>query len=60
MVRYPSPQSFMTMLRSGLRPDGSAISSVMPFGSLRQMNEVDVFALHAYLQALPARRAGQR
>ncbi|SHH16214.1 cytochrome c [Massilia sp. CF038] len=60
MVRYPSPQSFMAMLRSGLRPDGSAISSVMPFGSLRQMNEVDVFALHAYLQALPARRAGQR
>ncbi|HEY0062409.1 MAG TPA: cytochrome c [Telluria sp.] len=58
MVRYPNPQSFMAMLRSGVRPDGSEISRVMPFGSLRQMNEVDVFALHAYLQSLPPRKAG--
>jgi len=60
MARYPNPEAFMAMLRSGLRPDGSAISSVMPFASLRQMNEVDVRALHAYLSTLPPRAAGRR
>jgi len=59
MVRYPSAEALMTMLRSGVRPDGSAISSVMPFGSLRQMNDTDVRALHAYLVTLPPRAAGQ-
>ena len=60
MARYPSAEAFMAMLRSGRRPDGSAISSVMPFASLRQMNEVDVRALHAYLATLPPRAAGKR
>jgi mono/diheme cytochrome c family protein len=58
MVRYQSPEAFMAMLRSGQRPDGSKISSVMPFGSLRQMNDTDVRALHSYLQSLPPRAAG--
>jgi cytochrome c553 len=60
MARYPNAEVFMTMLRSGRRPDGSAISRVMPFGSLSQMNEVDAHALHAYLQTLPPRPAGGR
>jgi len=60
MQRYPSADSFMAMLRSGRRPDGSAISPVMPFGSLSQMNDVDVRALHAYLRQLPPRAAGGR
>jgi hypothetical protein len=47
------------MLRSGRRPDGSAISPVMPFGSLRQMNDTDLRALYAYLKSVPARRTGQ-
>ena len=60
MKQYPTPEAFMAMLRSGKRPDGSAISSVMPFGSLREMNDVDVRALHSYLQTLPPRAAGGR
>lgn len=60
MTRYPNAELFMEMLRSGRRPDGSAISNVMPFGSLSQMNEVDARALHAYLQTLPPRPAGGR
>lgn len=60
MARYPTPASFMAMLRSGKRPDGSAISRVMPFDSLRQMNDTDLLALHSYLQTLPPRPAGQR
>lgn len=60
MVRYPTPEVFTTMLRSGTRPDGTPISSVMPFGSLKQMNDTDVHALHAYLKTLPPHMAGGR
>jgi mono/diheme cytochrome c family protein len=60
MKQYPTPEAFIAMLRSGKRPDGSAISSVMPFGSLREMNDVDARALHQYLQTLPPRAAGGR
>ncbi|MFL6674971.1 MAG: c-type cytochrome [Massilia sp.] len=60
MVRYPTPEIFLAMMRSGHRPDGSPISPVMPFGSLGQMNDVDLRALHAYLQTVPAREAGKR
>jgi mono/diheme cytochrome c family protein len=60
MPRYTSPEAFMRMLKSGKRPDGSAISKVMPFGSLRQMSETDMLALHGYLKTLPPRAAGGR
>jgi mono/diheme cytochrome c family protein len=60
MTHYRTPEAFIAMLRSGKRADGSAISSVMPFGSLRQMNDVDLQALHRYLQNLPPRKAGGR
>lgn len=57
--RYKAPADFVAMLRSGKRPDGSAIQ-VMPFGSLSKMSDADAQALHAYLLTLPARPAGQR
>jgi mono/diheme cytochrome c family protein len=60
MANYRTPEAFMAMLRSGKRPDGSDISRVMPFGSLREMNDVDVRALHSYLLTLPPRAAGGR
>jgi hypothetical protein len=59
MGRYKNAAQFMAMMRSGKRPDGSAIQ-VMPFGSLSAMNDVDTQALYAYLQTVPARPAGQR
>ena len=60
MTRYGTPELFMAMLRSGHRPDGSAISKVMPFASLGALNDTDVRALHAFLLALAPRPAGQR
>lgn len=60
MTRYATPELFITMLRSGRRPDGTAISSVMPFGSLGKMNETELRALYAYIKSVPAREAGQR
>lgn len=57
MVRYPDADSLMRMFRTGRRPDGTPVR-VMPFESLREMNETDVRALHLYLESLPARAPG--
>jgi mono/diheme cytochrome c family protein len=59
MVRYATAEQFVAMLHSGRRPDGKAISPVMPFGSLRQMNDTDMRALYAYLKTAPPRDAGR-
>ena len=59
MPRYPDTQAFVAMLRSGKRPDGSAIK-VMPFESLRELDDTDTQALYAYLKTVPERDAGQR
>src|SRR5262249_56270225 len=32
--RYPNVEAFAAMFRSGNRPDGSAVNTVMPFGML--------------------------
>ena len=59
MLHYPDAKAFAAMLKSGKRPDGSAIA-VMPFESLREMNDIDVAALHLYLKRLSPRPAGGR
>lgn len=59
LARYPDVNSFVTMLRSGKRADGTAIR-VMPFESLRELNDTDAQALYAYLKTVPAKAAGQR
>jgi len=59
MTAYKDGAQFAAMFKSGKRPDGSAIA-VMPFESLREMNEVDVQALYVYLKTVPARPFGQR
>jgi len=58
MARYRDAAEFVAMLRSGLRPDGTAIT-VMPFESLRVLSDVDAQALYAFLKTVPARPAGQ-
>jgi mono/diheme cytochrome c family protein len=60
MARYDDAGKFVAMMRTGRRPDGSEVSRVMPFASLRNMNDVDLNAVYAYLATLPARRAGER
>jgi mono/diheme cytochrome c family protein len=53
MSRYGSAEQFAAMMRSGKRPDGSAVSEVMPFASLRNINDTDLGALYAYLKGYP-------
>jgi len=52
---------FARALRTGRRPDGSAIDSTnMPIRLLRQMTDVEISALYAYLRTLPPREYGNR
>ncbi|TFZ07186.1 c-type cytochrome [Ramlibacter henchirensis] len=51
MQLYPDADSMLKMFRTGKRPDGSEVQ-VMPFGSLKNMSETDVRALHLYLRTL--------
>jgi len=60
LARYAGEREFVAMLRSGRRPDGSAVSAVMPFASLRQLDDEDASALYRYLRTVPAYPAGQR
>jgi mono/diheme cytochrome c family protein len=60
LARYPDADAMFAMFRTGKRPDGSAVSTVMPFAGLREMNETDVRALYLHLKSVPARSSGQR
>ena len=59
MARYKDAAAFVAMLRSGKRPDGTAIQ-VMPFGSLSKLSDVDAQAIYEFLKTVPARPAGGR
>lgn len=56
--QYPSAASLAAMFRSGKRPDGSAVSSVMPFSMLNQMSDDDIGALYSFLRTLRAAKQG--
>jgi len=60
MRAYAGTADFRRMMRTGKRPDGSAVSPVMPFASLSQMSDTDLDATFAYLASLPARGTGER
>lgn len=57
MARYARSSDFIAMLRSGKRPDGTAIQ-VMPFESLGQLSDVDAQALHLFLTTPSAGTVG--
>ncbi|GCL62133.1 c-type cytochrome [Pseudaquabacterium pictum] len=58
MARYADAGQFMAMLRTGHRPDGSAVSPVMPFAALRAIDDADAVALYQHLRRLPPVDAG--
>jgi mono/diheme cytochrome c family protein len=60
LKRYENSAALRAMFRTGKRPDGSAVSTVMPFPSLQVLNDTDVDALYAYLKTLAPRAAGNR
>lgn len=52
VARYADLVAFRSMMQTGRRPDGSAIA-VMPFDAFARYTDVDLQALHLYLQSLP-------
>ncbi len=60
MQAYAQAEAFVAAMRSGKRPDGSAISPVMPFAAIAQMSDTDLRALHLFLRQVPAKAAGGR
>ena len=54
MARYGSTAMFVSMMRTGKRPDGSDISKVMPFGSLKELDDTDLAAVYLFLKSLSA------
>jgi mono/diheme cytochrome c family protein len=52
--RYADAGAFVTMLKTGKRPDGSSIA-VMPFETLRELSDTDARAMHVYLRSLAGR-----
>lgn len=55
-----SQADFKRALRTGRRPDGSAIDTLMPWRGFSHMSEVELDALYAYLRSVPAREYGNR
>ena len=60
MARYDSADKFIVMMRTGKRLDGSEVSKVMPFMSLRNINDTDLNAMHTYLKTLPPKKTAER
>jgi mono/diheme cytochrome c family protein len=60
MPAYDTPAKFRAMMRTGMRPSGSPVNPAMPFGALKNMTDVDLDAMYAYLKTAPAREAGGR
>ncbi|MEZ4730013.1 MAG: cytochrome c [Caldilineaceae bacterium] len=49
-----SEAEFINTLRTGLRPDGTAINSAMPWWVLAQQTDDELGAIYRYLRSLPA------
>lgn len=56
-----SERDFAHLLKSGLRPDGTPIDSAnMPIRITKHLDDVEVKALYAFLQSVPAKEYGGR
>ncbi len=60
MPAYDSAEKFRAMMRTGKRPNGGDVNPVMPFGALKNMTDVDLDAMYAFLKTVPAKEAGGR
>lgn len=48
-----SESDFVTAMREGKRPDGSAIDPAMPWQAMGRMTDLELGAIYAYLRSLP-------
>jgi mono/diheme cytochrome c family protein/cytochrome c5 len=58
MPRYDTAQKFVAMMRTARRPDGTEVNKAMPFATLRNMNDMDLEAIYAFLHTVAPRKTG--
>ncbi len=51
---------FVTLLKTGKRPDGTDVNPFMPWSTYKHLNDQELDALWAYLQTKPAQPFGNR
>ncbi len=51
-------EDFITALREGRRPDGTAIDSAMPIAYTKNLEDAEILSIYDYLKALPPAKAG--
>ncbi len=54
-----SKADFDTAVRSGKRPDGSTLNTFMPWKAFASLTDIELEALWAYLQTVPARATSE-
>jgi mono/diheme cytochrome c family protein len=59
-IGHWSEDDFRRALRTGVRPDGSPIDTLMPWRLTRDMDDDEIRALYAFLRTVPRRPYGQR
>jgi mono/diheme cytochrome c family protein len=57
--RY-SEDDFIRILRTGTRPDGTMLDTLMPYRLTKEMTDVELKALFAYLKTVPPKEFGNR
>lgn len=51
---------FVKVIRTGVRPDGTALATAMPWPAFKEMSDDELGALWLYLQSMPAKAEGNR
>jgi mono/diheme cytochrome c family protein len=59
-IGHYSFEDFARALRTGTRPDGSAIDPFMPIAATSRMTDLELRAVFEYLQSIPSRPFGSR
>jgi len=59
-IGHYSFEQFDSILRTGKRPDGTALHELMPIGATKLMTPVEMKAVHLYLSSLPPKPFGTR
>ena len=59
-IGHYSEDDFIRILRTGKRPDGSMLDTLMPYRLTKEMTDVELKALFAYLKTVPPKEYGNR
>jgi mono/diheme cytochrome c family protein len=59
-IGHYSEADFIRLMRTGIRPGGVPVDTLMPWKMLREMNDTEIVALYRYLRTVPPRAYGLR